>query len=270
MRGLGYAAAIMMMAAATPSTAQEAVRLHAAGSLRGALTEVIKDFEAESGLRVEAKYGPSGLLRKEIGDGAKAGIFASANMEHPAALTKDGKSGPVSMFARNRLCALVKPGLAVTPATLLDKMLVPAIKVGISTPKADPSGDYAVESFERAERIKPGAAEALKKKALQLTGGSDSPPPPKDRSVYGAVVAEGKADIFLTYCTNAVVAKRENPGQEIVALPEELAVGADYGLTVMKDASPNDRKLADYILSSKGQSVLASHGFAPPNQERVQ
>lgn len=264
LRVLGYAAAIMMMAAATPGAAQEPVRLHAAGSLRGALTEVIRGFEAETGLKVEAKYGPSGLLRKEIGDGAKAGVFASANMEHPAALAKDGKSGPVSMFARNRLCALVKPGLAVTPATLLDKMLDPAVKLGTSTPKADPSGDYAFESFGKAEKVKAGAADALRKKALQLTGGPDSPPPPKDRSVYGAVVADGKADIFLTYCTNAVVARRENPGQDIVALPDTLAVGADYGLTVMNDASANDRKLADYILSPKGQSVLASHGFAPP------
>jgi ABC-type molybdate transport system substrate-binding protein len=264
MRAMGYAAAIMMMAAATPSAAQEPVRLHAAGSLRGALTEVIKGFEAESGLKVEAKYGPSGLLRKEITEGAKAGVFASANMEHPAALAKDGKSGPVTMFARNRLCALVKPGLAVTTLTLLDKMLDPAVKLGTSTPKADPSGDYAFESFEKAEKVKPGAAETLRKKALQLTGGPNSPPPPKDRSVYGMVVAEGKADIFLTYCTNAVVAKRENPGQEMVALPEELAVGADYGLSVMKDAAPDARKLADYILSSKGQGVLAKHGFAPP------
>ncbi len=80
------------------------------------------------------------------------------------------------------------------------------------------SGDYAFESFDRAEKVKPGAADVLKKKALLLTGGPDSPPPPKDRSVYGVVVAEGKADIFLTYCTNAVVAERENAGQQIVAL----------------------------------------------------
>lgn len=251
-------------ATATPLAAQEAVRLHAAGSLRGALTEVVNNFEAESGLQVEAKFGPSGLLRKEIASGAKAGVFASANMTHPAALMKEGRSGPVVMFARNRLCALVRPGLAVTSATLIERMLDPDVKLGTSTPKADPSGDYAFESFGKAGEIKAGAGAALKKKALQLTGGPDSPPPPKDRSVYGMVVAEGKADIFLTYCTNAVVAQRENAGQQIVALPEELAVGADYGLTVMKDASAGAQKLADYILSSKGQSVLAKHGFAPP------
>ena len=35
-------------------------------------------------------------------------------MEHPQALNDDGTSGPVALFARNRLCALVKPGLDVT------------------------------------------------------------------------------------------------------------------------------------------------------------
>ena len=61
------------------------------------------------------------------------------------------------LFARNRLCALVRPGLAVEPATLLDRMLDAAIKLGTSTPRADPSGDYAWEVFRKAEKIKPGA-----------------------------------------------------------------------------------------------------------------
>ena len=86
-------------------------------------------------------------MRDEIAGGAKAEVFASANMEHPAALAKAGKAGPVVLFARNRLCALVKPGLSVTPDNLLERMLDPAIKLGTSTPKADPSGDYAFEVF---------------------------------------------------------------------------------------------------------------------------
>lgn len=238
--------------------------LHAAGSLRGALNEVIRNFEAATGLRVEAKYGPSGLLRDEIAGGAKAEIFASANMNHPESLAKANKAGPVKMFARNRLCALVKPGLSVTPDTLLDRMLDASVKLGTSTPKADPSGDYAFESFAKAEKIKPGAQAALEKKALQLTGGPNSPPPPKDRSVYGAVVAGGQADIFLTYCTNAVVAQQENSGQQIVALPEAIAVGADYGLTVINGSSSNAEKFATYILGPEGQKILAKHGFVPP------
>jgi molybdate transport system substrate-binding protein len=58
----------------------------------------------------------------------------------------------VLRFARNKLCALVKPGLAVDGTTLLERMLDKDVKVGTSTPKADPSGDYAFEVFRRAER----------------------------------------------------------------------------------------------------------------------
>src|SRR3977135_1517376 len=106
----------------------------------------------------------------------RAEVFASANMEHPQALAAAaGKSGPVVLFARNRLCALVGPGLAVEPATLLDRMLDPNVKLGTSTPRADPSGDYAWEMFRRSEKLKPGAFGALEQKALQLTGGPNAP-----------------------------------------------------------------------------------------------
>jgi ABC-type molybdate transport system substrate-binding protein len=259
------AVAIMMLAAgAASSSAQEPVRLHAAGSLRAALDEVVKAYGAETGGTVTAKYGPSGLLRDEIAQGGAAHVFASANMAHPQSLMKTGKSGPVTMFARNQLCALVRPGLAVTSATLLDKMLDPNLRLGTSTPKADPSGDYAFEAFVKADKVKAGARATLEKKALQLTGGPDSPKPPANRSLYGILVAEGKADIFLTYCTNAVLALKENPGQTSVAFPEELAVGADYGLTVVNGAPEGAQKFAAYILSPKGQAILAGFGFAPP------
>jgi ABC-type molybdate transport system substrate-binding protein len=170
----------------------------------------------------------------------------------------------VVLFARNRLCALVKPGLAVDPASLLDRMLDPAVKLGTSTPKADPAGDYAFEVFAKTDKVKVGSRAALEKKALLLTGGATSAPPPKGRSVYGWHVAEGRADIFLTYCTNALVAQKENAGQQIVQLPDALAVGADYGLTVVANASPGAYRLAMFILSSDGQRILAKHGFSAP------
>jgi molybdate transport system substrate-binding protein len=208
--------------------AAEPVTLYAAGSLRGALTEVAAAF-AGAGQKVVAKYGPSGTLKDEIAGGARADVFASANMDHPKALAAAGKSGPVALFARNRLCALVRPGLRVEPATVLDRMLDPDVKLGTSTPRADPSGDYAWEMFHKADALKPGAAAALEKKALQLAGGPSSPTAPPGRALYGMLVAEGKVDIFLTYCTNARKAKAQNPDQQIIAMPDELAVGADYG-----------------------------------------
>jgi molybdate transport system substrate-binding protein len=259
MRAVTIVLAILAM---TGPGAAETVSLFAAGSLRAALDDVAKAFEASSGNKVQAKYGPSGLLRKDIADGAAAHVFASANMEHPQALNAAGKSGSVVRFTRNKLCALVRPGLTVDSAGLLAQMLDPRIKLGTSTPKADPSGDYAFAAFARAERVKPGAKAALEAKALKLTGAADSAAPPAGRAVYGWHVAEGRADIFLTYCTNAFEAQEQNPGQQIVALPEALAVGADYGLTVINGAPPAATAFAQFILLPQGQAFLARHGFA--------
>jgi molybdate transport system substrate-binding protein len=153
----------------------------------------------------------------------------------------------------------------VTSDTLLDRMLDPQIKLATSTPKADPSGDYAFEVFRKAEAIRPNAQLALEKKSLQLTGGAGSAVAPAGRSLYGWHIAEGRADIFLAYCTAARDAQKENADLQMIALPDALAVSADYGLTVMADASPGAYQLALFILSSEGQRILASYGFSAPN-----
>jgi molybdate transport system substrate-binding protein len=181
-----------------PSQAAEPVRLYAAGSLRPALTQAAAAFEAKTGVKVQAKFGPSGTLRDEIAGGAPAELFASANMEHPQALANAGKSGPVVLFARNRLCLLARPALRIDAAGVLTALLDPALKLGTSTPKADPAGDYAWEVFRKAEAFQPGARAVLEGKALQLVGGPGAPTAPPGRSVYGMLIAEGQADPFLT------------------------------------------------------------------------
>src|SRR5262245_66381154 len=120
---------LAMLATAGPAAA-ETVQLYAAGSLKGALTDMARAFEAATGNTIEARYGPSGILKNEISAGAKADVFASANMEHPQALRDEKKSGPVVRFAYNRLCALVKPGLSVGSATLLERLLATNVKLG--------------------------------------------------------------------------------------------------------------------------------------------
>jgi ABC-type molybdate transport system substrate-binding protein len=259
-----FASVLLMISIAQSTFANETVLLHAAGSLRNALLDVAKAYTAESGNDVTPKFGASGLLKDAIAGGEKAEVFASANMEHPHALAKDGKAGPVVLFARNRLCALVKPGLAVTSATLLDNLLDAKVKVGTSTPKADPSGDYAFEVFARAEAVKAGSRAVLEKKALLLTGGPTSPQASPGKSLYAQMIADGTADIFLTYCTGALSAQQEHADQQIVQLPDNLGVGADYGLTVMLSSSPAAYRFAMFILSSDGQRILTRHGFSAP------
>jgi ABC-type molybdate transport system substrate-binding protein len=238
------------------------IHLFAAGSLKAALSDVAKAYEVSSGQKVESRFGPSGTLKSEIAGGAKADIFASANMEHPRALHDAGLSGPAMLFTRNKLCALVRPGLNIDSASLLAAMLDPNIKLATSTPKADPSGDYAFEVFAKAEALQPGTRAKLEAKALKLTGTRDSATPPDGVNVYGWHVAEGRADIFLTYCTNAMAARMQYTGQRDVALPEALAVGAGYGMTVMNGAGDAARAFAAFVMSVQGQTILARYGFA--------
>lgn len=258
----------MSFTGSAPASA-ESVKLHAAGSLREAMNAMAAAFEKTSNVKVERVFGASGLLRGRIAKGEAAQVFASANMQHPASLAADGRSSPVALFARNELCAFLRPGLPADAPKLLGLMLDPALKLGTSTPRADPAGDYAFEVFARAETLLPGARAKLEAKALKLTGGPDSPKPEPGKNLYGRMIDSGAADIFLAYCTNRGPVAREFAQISAVNLPPGLSVGADYGLTVMKDAPREAWAFAMFILSVQGQRILESHGFAAPGAPRV-
>lgn len=183
-------------------------------------------------------------------------------MKHPKALQSEGTSSVVH-FTGNRLCGLSRPGLGINSDNLLERMLDPDLRLAISTPGADPSGDYAWSLFGKAEAVEAGAQEALEEKALQLVGGPDSPQPPPDRTLYGLLLEQEKADLFLTYCTNAVLAAREVPGLEVIQVPSPLNVGASYGLIVLS-RRPEAARLALFLLSEEGQTILSSYGFDSP------
>lgn len=258
--------AAMLAAAALPliAAAQAPVQVYAAGSLRAPLTAIAADFEKASGQAVKLTFGASGLLRDRIAGGEAADVFASANMEHPQSLTVSGWSRATVAFARNEICVLAAKRVPVSPDTVLDVMLDPRWKLGTSTPRADPSGDYAWEVFRKADVLRPGAFAALEAKARTLTGGPQSPSAPADRSVYAMLVTAGEADVFLTYCTNARQAIEEAPSLALVRLPESLRVGATYGFAVRTDAPAAARAFADHLRSPAGQAALARFGFAPP------
>ena len=240
------------------------IAVYAAGSLREALTEIARDHQARTGQPVALTFGASGLLRERIEKGEGAQVFASADTQHPQRLATAGGWQAPTVFVRNSLCALTQAGVATTPEGLLATLLDPAVRVGTSTPKADPSGDYAWELFRKADRLRPGAYATLDAKALKLTGGPDSPKAPTGRGTYAWVMDEGRADVFLTYCTNAVAAQKEVPRLKVVALPPALQVGAAYGLTVRLGAPAPATAFAQALLAPPAQATFARYGFAAP------
>lgn len=249
-----------------PLHAQNAAAVHvlAAGSLRAALNEIATAFTTTTGIHVDNGYGPSGVLRERIAKGEHADLFASADMDSPRALARAGKAGPVVLFARNQLCALVRPGLTVTPATLLTTLLDPTVKLATSTPKADPLGDYTWAMFGKADAIKAGSRAILEAKALQLMGDAHNSAPPPGMDLFAWHVHEGRADIFLAYCSAGAGFLKDMSAGTVVHLPPQLATGADYGLTVLPTESPNAAALALFILSQDGQKLLAQNGFDAP------
>jgi len=240
------------------------VQLYAAGSLREAFTEIARDHEVRTGQRVALTFGASGLLRERIEKGEPAQVFASADTSHPQRLAERGGWQPPVVFTRNALCALTSDQISATPDTLLATLLRSDVRLGTSTPEADPSGDYAWALFRQAETIQPGAYAQLDRKALKLTGGADSPKPPVGRGTYAWVMDQRQADVFLTYCTNAVAAQTEVPRLRVVQLPAALQVGAAYGLTVRADASPAALAFAAALREPAARAVLQKLGFGQP------
>lgn len=257
-------AAVLLTPVSMNVIASEEVEFRAAGSLKTAMTELVGSYQNTYEVNITSQFAPSGLLRKRIEQGEHVDLYASANMKHPSTLNKAGKSGPVVRFAGNKLCAIAQENITVSSERLLDKMLEEDVRVGTSTPKADPAGDYAWKLFARAEKVQVGAEKALQAKALQLTGGENSAKAPEGRNPYGWVMENNQADIFLTYCTNAVLAQKEVPALQIITVPDAISVGAQYGLTLINDANPDAAGLAHFILSTEGQAILSKYGFDTP------
>ena len=247
----------------------EPVRVYAAGSLREALTTIARDHEARTGQKIALTFGASGLLRERIEQGEGAQVFASADTAHPQRLAAAGGWQAPVVFTRNQLCALTSDRVSATPDTLLAVLLDPAVRVGTSTPQADPSGDYAWALFRRADAVQPGAYATLDAKALKLTGNPASPSAPTGRGTYAWLMDEGRADVFLTYCTNAIAARKEVPRLKVVQLPDSLQVGADYGLGVRRDAPAAVLRFAHSLREAPAQHVLQSLGFGAPPSDRA-
>jgi molybdate transport system substrate-binding protein len=255
-----------LAACASPSVpvSREPISVVAAGSLREALTVIARDHELQTGQKLALSFAASGLIRERIEKGEAVQVFASADMGHPQKLADGGSWSQPRVFVRNQLCALTQANLKLTPDRLLDALLDPGFRLGTSTPKADPAGDYAWALFRRAEAVRPGAYALLDRKALQLTGGPNSPKAPPGRGTYAWVMDQGRADIFITYCSNAVAAQKEVRRLKIVAIPLDLQIFADYGLTVRCGAHSAAQAFADALLTPNAQAVFVRYGFVSP------
>ena len=254
---------VAIMISVTSSASAADLKVMAAGSLKDAFTAVFADFTRHYGGGFAPVYGPSGGLRERLQKGEAFDVFASAALPHAQALTDAGISGPSMLFARNALCVVTEASRQLEPGNLVETLLKPEIKIGTSTPVSDPAGDDTWEVFHKVEAQKPGAFATLSQKAQQLFGGPATTTPVNGRPRLLVALDNHDIDLFIYYCSGAQQIVRESSRYKSVALPPELTVGPEYGLTVSRKAQPGAGDFAMYLMSPQGQATLKAFGFIP-------
>lgn len=244
------------------SARADEVVLYGAGSLRAVLTEIVQDFSKKSGIKVRTAFGPSGLMREKIEQGDKVDILASADMASPRKLQKDGRASAVVMFTRNRLCAFALPEARLAGANFAERLLDPAVKLGTSTPKADPGGDYTWAMFRLIDKRNPGAFAKLDAKAQKIVGGSTTSTPAEQDPIADSF-KNGQINVMMGYCSGAAQRKAATPSLEVIQVPDAYETGPEYGLALSRSDNAAAVALTLAILSPEGQAAFGRYGFAP-------
>lgn len=217
----------------------------AAASLTAAFTEIGDAYTAEHpGAEVVFNFAASSELVTQIGEGAPADVFASADRSNMTELTDAGGNGsePV-VVATNLLEIIVAPGnpRGITGvADLANQDLI----VVTCAPEV-PCGKYAAEVFSEA--------------------GVTVTPKSLEENVKAVVskVTLGEADAGIVYATDVVAAGADAAGVEI---PADVNVVAEYPIVVTKQAvdPAGAQAFIDFVLGAQGQEILRSYGFLAP------
>ena len=256
------AALTLVAAASAARAAPETVEIYSAGSLRGVVNDLATQVAPGLNIEIKATFGGSGLLRERIEKGEKPDLFLSADLGSPRKLEAQGRTlVPAIAIARNRMCILSRRSAHVTAANLIARLLAKNVRVKTSTPIADPSGDYAWAIFDRIEALHPGAGALLKNKAQALWGVKATPATP-GQSPYAALFASGQVDMAITYCSGVAKLEQQAPDLTSLLVPPQLDPHPVDGLAVLS-GRPAVLRLALFLLSEKGQAIVAREGLVP-------
>lgn len=242
---------------AQPSAAPATLTVFAAASLTDAFDEIGADFAAaRDGAEIVFNYAGSNQLATQIGEGAPADVFASANRTQMQVAIDAGRivSGAQQTFARNRL-VVVTPGDNPAGLAGLADLATPGVKLVLAA-KEVPVGQYALDFLDKAEAD--GSLGAGYKDAVLANVVSYEE---NVRSVL-TKVALGEADAGVVYTSDAAAGAG---GVGLIEIPDALNTIATYPIAVLNDSPNADlaQQFVDYVLSPDGQEILVKYGFIP-------
>lgn len=244
------------------------LQVYTSGSISGALAEIAARYTQETGQAVKITSGAAGLLRQRIEKGADADVYVSANLANAQHLAKEQLGSPAVIIARNRLCIIARSQLQLTTDNLLDTLSKPSVKIGTSTPGADPGGDYAWAWFASLDAAKPGTGKVLRDKAQQLVGGTVAPKIPAHTSAVSYFLQQGRVDAFVSYCSSKQPDASLEPGLVKVAIPAQQSVPVNYAMSVLLRQNDPARQIlayrfANFLMTPDAQARLPRYGFVP-------
>jgi molybdate transport system substrate-binding protein len=230
----------------------EPLRVAAAADLAVAFAEVGAAFEKASGKKVEFTFGSTGLLAKQISEGAPYDVFAAANLSFVDDVVRaqacDGDTK--RLYAKGRIVLWSK-----------DKTLLPETLDQLSDPK------YAKVSIANPDHAPYGMAaqQALTKVGVW--------PSVKARTVYGENVQQalmfaqsGNAEVAVVALSLAI-----NAEGGYVPIDPALHAPLDQAMVVCHGGSgggkPNEaRSFVTFVSSEPGRVIMRKYGFLLPGE----
>ncbi len=240
-----------------PAVAEEhhEIIVFAASSLTDAFTEIGAAFsEANPGVEVVFNFAGSSTLSTQIGQGAPADVFASANKTQMKVVLDAGLiTNEPQTFAHNRLVLIVP---ADNPAEIesLDDLAKTGIKLVVAAP-AVPVRVYT-DAMLDALAADPAYGEDYRSAVVANFVSEED----NVRQV-AAKVALGEADAGIVYSSDVT----PDIATHVIVLPIPDAVNtlASYPIAVLDDSAEPElaQSFVDFVLADAGQDILVKWGF---------
>ena len=228
-----------------PETAQE-LTVAAASDLTTAFEEIGRDFEAREKIKPVFVFGSTGMLTRQIENGAPFDVFAAANESYIDQLNQKGAliEGTKTIYARGRI-TMWTSGESTLKLEKIEDLANPEVhRIAIANPDHAPYGLAA-------------------RQALETAGIWDKVQP---KLVYGDNIRQTLQFAETGNVEVAIVAaslSAQNKGR-CVLVPEALHKPLLQAMAVIKSAKnePAARSFTNFVTGPTGREVLAKYGFS--------
>ena len=239
----------LSIAVASSLAAAAHVTVFGAASLKGALDEQAKQFEAGTGDKVVVSYGASNALARQIEAAAPADVFISADLDWMDYVGQRNLLAPDTRFnlLRNTLVLIApassKATLRIGPSFALAAALG-TDKLAMANPDSVPAGRYGRSALEKL-----GVWASVERQVARA----------ENVRAALALVSRGEAPFGIVYSTDALSDK----GVRIVdTFPPDSYPPIVYPAAVLASSrSVAARPLLDYLRSAPARPVWEKYGF---------